>query len=94
MKLAAVSIKRPVFATMMIGVLLILGIFSYAELSVDLFPEIDFPIATVVTIYPGASAETVESEVTKKIDSDNDGTLDKEITLEQDGSKTISNISP
>ena len=68
MKLAAVSIKRPVFATMMIGVLLILGIFSYTELSVDLFPEIDFPIATVVTIYPGASAETVESEVTKKIE--------------------------
>lgn len=68
MKLAAVSIKRPVFATMMIGTLLILGIFSYTELSVDLFPEIDFPIATVVTIYPGASAETVESEVTKKIE--------------------------
>lgn len=68
MKLAEISIKRPVFATMMIGALLVLGIFSYTDLSVDLFPEIDFPIATVVTIYPGASAETMESEVTKKIE--------------------------
>lgn len=68
MKLAEISIKRPVFATMMIGALMVLGIFSYTELSVDLFPEIDFPIATVVTIYPGASAETVESEVTKNIE--------------------------
>ena len=68
MKLAEISIKRPVFATMMIGALLVLGIFSYTELSVDLFPEIDFPIATVVTVYPGASAETMESEVTKKIE--------------------------
>jgi HAE1 family hydrophobic/amphiphilic exporter-1 len=68
MKLAEVSIKRPVFATMMICALLVLGIFSYTELSVNLFPEVDFPIATVMTIYPGASAETVESEVTKKIE--------------------------
>lgn len=68
MKLAEISIKRPVFATMMIGALLVLGIFSYSELSVDLFPEIDFPIATVTTVYPGASAETVESEVTKVIE--------------------------
>ncbi len=68
MKLAEISIKRPVFATMMIGALLVLGMFSYTQLPIDLFPEIDFPIATVVTIYPGASAETMESEVTKKIE--------------------------
>ena len=68
MKLSEISIKRPVFATMMIGALLVLGLFSYLGLSLDLFPDIDFPFATVVTIYPGASAETVESEVTKKIE--------------------------
>ena len=68
MKLAEISIKRPVFATMMIGALLVLGAFSYSELSVDLFPEIDFPITTIQTIYPGASAEAVETEVTKKIE--------------------------
>jgi len=68
MKLADISIKRPVFATMMIGALVVLGVFSYTELSVDLLPEMDFPIATVVTVYPGASAETIESEVTKKIE--------------------------
>ncbi|HWR82548.1 MAG TPA: efflux RND transporter permease subunit [Candidatus Deferrimicrobium sp.] len=68
MKLAELSIKRPVFATMMVGALLVLGAFSYTELSVDLWPEIDFPIATIVTVYPGASAESMESDVTKKIE--------------------------
>ncbi len=68
MKLAEISIKRPVFATMMVGALLVLGGFSYMELSVQLFPDIDFPITTVVTVYPGASAETVETEVTKKVE--------------------------
>ena len=68
MKLSAVAIRRPVFATMMVGALLVLGIFSYTDLAVDMFPEIDFPFVTVVTIYPGASAETVETEVTKKIE--------------------------
>jgi hydrophobe/amphiphile efflux-1 (HAE1) family protein len=68
MKLAEISIKRPVFATMMIGALLVLGAFSYTELSVDLFPEMDFPYTTIVTLYPGASAESMESDVTKKIE--------------------------
>ena len=68
MKLSEISIKRPVFATMMIGALLVLGLFSYYGLPLDLFPDIDFPFATVVTIYPGGSAETVETEVTKKIE--------------------------
>lgn len=68
MKLSDVSIKRPVFATMMIGALLVLGMFSYNELSVEMFPEVDFPIVVVQTVYPGASAEAVETEVTKKIE--------------------------
>jgi len=68
MKLADISVKRPVFATMMIGALLVLGLFSYSGLPVEMFPNIDFPFIVVQTIYPGASAEAVETEVTEKIE--------------------------
>lgn len=68
MKLSEISVKRPVFATMMIGALLVLGLFSYIELPVEMYPNIDFPFVVVQTIYPGASAEAVETEVTKKIE--------------------------
>ncbi|MBU8934663.1 MAG: efflux RND transporter permease subunit [candidate division Zixibacteria bacterium] len=68
MKLSEISVKRPVFATMMISALVVLGLFSYYQLSVDLFPDVDFPITVVQTIYPGAAAETVETEVSKKIE--------------------------
>ncbi len=68
MKLSEISVKRPVFATMMIGALLVLGAFSYTELPVEMFPEIDFPFVVVQTVYPGASAEAVETEVTEKLE--------------------------
>lgn len=68
MKLSEVAVKRPVFTTMMIAALLVLGLFSYLELPVDLFPDVEFPFTTVQTVYPGASAETVESEVTTKLE--------------------------
>jgi HAE1 family hydrophobic/amphiphilic exporter-1 len=53
---------------MMIGALLVLGLFSYLQMPVKLFPDIDFPFVVVQTVYPGASAETVESEVTERIE--------------------------
>ncbi len=68
MKISEVSINRPVFATMMIGALLVLGAFSYYSLNLDMFPDIDFPIVTVISVYPGASAEAVETEVTRRIE--------------------------
>jgi len=68
MKLSEIAVARPVFTTMMMAALLVLGAFSYSELSVDLFPNIDFPITTVQTTYKGASAETIETEVTTKIE--------------------------
>ncbi len=68
MILANVSIRRPVFATMMVTALLVLGITSYFALSVDLFPDIDFPFVVVTVDYPGADAETIEIDVTKKIE--------------------------
>ncbi len=68
MFLSDLSVKQPVFATMMMAALVVLGIFSYRELSIDLFPNVDLPVVTVQTVYPGVAPETVETEVTKRIE--------------------------
>jgi HAE1 family hydrophobic/amphiphilic exporter-1 len=66
--LSDLSIKRPVLATMMVLALVVLGVFSYRRLNVDLFPNVEFPFVAVTTEYPGASPEVVEREVTKRIE--------------------------
>ncbi|MBX3653748.1 MAG: efflux RND transporter permease subunit [Ramlibacter sp.] len=63
-----VSLRNPVFATMVMLAIVVLGLFSYQRLKVDQFPNIDFPVVVVTAEYPGASPEIVESEVTKKIE--------------------------
>jgi hydrophobic/amphiphilic exporter-1 (mainly G- bacteria), HAE1 family len=63
-----VSLNNPVFATMVMLALVVMGLFSYQKLKVDQFPNIDFPVVVVSTEYPGASPEIVESEVSKKIE--------------------------
>ncbi|MGQ0710622.1 MAG: efflux RND transporter permease subunit [Rhodoferax sp.] len=63
-----VSLKNPVFATMVMLALVVLGLFSLQRLQVDQFPSIDFPVVVVITDYPGASPEIVETEVSKKIE--------------------------
>ena len=63
-----VSLKNPVFSTMVMLAIVVLGLFSYQRLKVDQFPNIDFPVVVVTVDYPGASPEIVESEVTKKIE--------------------------
>ena len=63
-----ISLRNPVFATMVMLALLVLGLFSFQRLKVDQFPNIDFPVVVVTTEYPGASPEIVESEVTKKVE--------------------------
>ncbi len=68
MILSKVSISRPVFATMMILALVVLGIYSYRGLSVELFPDIDFPLVVVTVTYPGATPANMETEVMKKIE--------------------------
>lgn len=68
MILSDLSIKRPIFATVMILCLVTLGIFSYRRLSVEMFPNVEIPVVSIVTKYPGASPETVEREVSKKIE--------------------------
>ena len=63
-----VSLKNPVFATMVMLALVVLGLFSLQRLQVDQFPNIDFPVVVVIADYPGAAPEIVESEVSKKIE--------------------------
>ncbi|MBC7610867.1 MAG: efflux RND transporter permease subunit [Polaromonas sp.] len=63
-----VSLKNPVFATMVMLAIVVLGLFSYQRMKVDQFPNIDFPVVVITAEYPGASPEIVESEVTKKIE--------------------------
>ena len=63
-----VSLQNPVFATMVMLALVVMGIFSFQRLKVDQFPNIDFPVVVITTEYPGASPEIVESEVSKKIE--------------------------
>jgi HAE1 family hydrophobic/amphiphilic exporter-1 len=63
-----VSLRNPVFATMVMVALMVLGLFSFQRLQIDQFPNIDFPVVVVTTEYPGASPEIVESEVTQKVE--------------------------
>lgn len=62
------SIHNPVLATMMMMAFVVIGLFSYNRLSVDQFPDITFPIVVVQTEYPGAPPESVESDVTRKVE--------------------------
>jgi len=64
MNLPELSIRRPVFATVLSLVILLVGLMSYSRLSVREYPNIDEPVVSVETKYPGASAEIIESQVT------------------------------
>ena len=66
--LAEICVKRPVFATMLIMSLVVVGFFSFTSLGVDLFPKIDFPTITINVTNPGASPEEIETEITEKIE--------------------------
>lgn len=67
-KLAEICIKRPVFATMIVMALFVIGAFSFFRLGVDLFPKVDLPTVTITTRLDGASPEEIESQVTKRIE--------------------------
>lgn len=68
MYISNVSVKRPVFTTMVTIALLVLGVVSYNRMGVDLFPDIDFPFVIIMTEYPGAGPEAVSTDVTQKIE--------------------------
>lgn len=68
MFLTAISVKHPVFATMVMIAILVFGVSAYRVLPIEQFPDVDFPIVAIITTYPGASPETVEREVTRPIE--------------------------
>jgi len=66
--LVGLSISQPVFTTMIMLGLLVLGFFSFRRLPIDQYPDVTIPIVSIQTVYPGASPEVVEREVTKRIE--------------------------
>ncbi len=68
MWLADTSVKRPVFATMAIMALVVLGVVSYPSIGVDLFPKVDFPIVTISTHLNGAGPEVIDVDITDRIE--------------------------
>ena len=68
MQLPEVSIRRPVFATVLALLVLLVGLVSFTRLAVREYPKIDEPVVTVSVRYPGASAEVIESQVTKPLE--------------------------
>jgi len=68
MLLSDVSIRRPVFATMMTMSFVVFGLVSYYRLGIDLFPKVDFPIVTITTRLEGADPETVETTLSDPIE--------------------------
>ncbi len=68
MSLVDICVRRPVFATMLIVSLVVLGLASYRNLGLDLFPKVDLPTVTITTRLEGASPEEIESQITKKIE--------------------------
>ena len=63
-----ISVKYPVFTIMMMFCLMVLGLASWQRMGVEEFPDVDFPFVVIYTNYPGASPETVEWEITKKLE--------------------------
>ncbi len=68
MWLTRVSVNHPVFATMMMLALMVLGLASWQRMKVEEFPSVDFPYVVVSTVYPGASPEVVEADVSRPLE--------------------------
>ena len=68
MLIADISIRRPVFAVMLIGALVTLGWISLGRLGVDLFPKVEFPYVAVTTVLPGAAPDAIETEISDVIE--------------------------
>jgi len=66
--LAELSVRRPVFGTVIVLSLVVVGAFSYFRLGVDLFPKVDFPSVSITTRQTGAAPEEIETDITDKIE--------------------------
>ena len=68
MTISEICIRRPVFTWVLVAIPVVLGMVSYFELGVDLFPKVDFPVVSITANLPGTSAEEMEANVTKVIE--------------------------
>ena len=96
MRLADVSIRRPVFAAMLIAALVVFGILSYPKVGVDLFPNVEFPIVTVTVVYPGGDPETIQETLRVGINADHPDTRFAQMlafdgVLSRDEIRTVAN---
>ncbi len=66
--LAEISVRRPVFASVIVLVFLVVGVFGYSKLQVDRFPKIDFPTVAITTRLAGATPKEIETEITDKVE--------------------------
>ncbi len=66
--LAAICVRRPVFASVLVLTLTVVGAFGYTQLGVDRFPKVDFPTIVITTRQPGAAPEQIETEISDKIE--------------------------
>ena len=66
--LANICIRRPVFASVLVLVVLVFGVLGYSRLGVDQFPNVDIPVVVVTTRLQGAAPEEVETDITDKIE--------------------------
>ena len=68
MQLAETSIRRPVFATVLSLLIVLIGAVSFNRLAVREYPKIDEPVVSVTTVFTGASSEVIEGQVTKVLE--------------------------
>src|ERR1700733_13637218 len=89
MNLSQLAITRPVFVTCLLMLLIVLGLFSFKKLPVDLFPDVTLPIVTVQTPYPGAGPKEVETLISKPLEEEL-GTISGMKTLRSSNREGIS----
>lgn len=91
MKISEICIRRPVFTWVLIAIPAVLGLVAYTELGVDLFPKVEFPVASITATLPGASAEEIETTVTKPLEEaiNTVSGLDEIQSVSREGASTI-----
>jgi HAE1 family hydrophobic/amphiphilic exporter-1 len=90
-RLAALCVRRPVFASVLILSLVVVGVFSYSRLGVDRFPDIDFPFVTISTRLVGAAPEEIETEITDPIEEavNTISGIDQLISISSEGTSVV-----
>jgi len=89
--LAALCVRRPVFATMLIVALMVVGAFSFSTLGLDLYPKIDLPTVVITTTNPGSSAEEIETDITKRVEDavNTISGIDQLTSVSSEGTSTV-----